>query len=66
MGIDPASFDLLVSAPQLGALKPSEPNAQRVLELLQADPETTLFVGDRYDKDAATANAVGAKYLIVG
>lgn len=65
LGVDPASFDLLVSAPQLGALKPSEPNARRVLELLQATPETTLFVGDRYDKDAATAKAVGAQFLIV-
>ena len=65
LGIDPAQFDLLISAPQLGALKPSEPCARRVLELLQADPKTTLFVGDRDDKDGATARAVGAKLLLV-
>ncbi|MBQ4394513.1 MAG: HAD family hydrolase [Paludibacteraceae bacterium] len=65
LGLDPAQFDLLISAPQLGALKPSEPCARRVLELLQADPKTTLFVGDRDDKDGATARAVGAKLLLV-
>lgn len=63
--IDPKQFDLLVSAPQLGALKPSEPCARRVLELLDAKPETTLFVGDRDDKDGASARAVGAKFLLV-
>lgn len=65
LGLDPAQFDLLISAPQLGALKPSGPCARRVLELLQADPKTTLFVGDRDDKDGATARAVGAKLLLV-
>jgi len=63
--IDPKQFDLLVSAPQLGALKPSEPCARRVLELLDAKPETTLFVGDRDDKDGASARAVGAKFLLI-
>lgn len=66
LGIDPKPFDLLVSAPQLGALKPSEPCARRVLEILQADPETTLFVGDRDDKDGASARAVGAKFMLIG
>ena len=63
--VDPAQFDLLISAPQLGALKPSEPCARRVLELLQADPKTTLFVGDREDKDGASAKAVGAGFLLI-
>ena len=39
LGIDPKQFDLLISAPELGALKPSEPCARRVMEMLQADPE---------------------------
>lgn len=63
--IDPAQFELLVSAPQLGALKPSEPCVRRVMELLHADPETTLFVGDREDKDGANAKAVGAKFMLI-
>ena len=43
----------------------SEPCARRLLEMLEADPETTLFVGDREDKDGASARAVGAKFLKV-
>ena len=63
LGINPKQFDLLVSAPELGALKPSEPCARRVLELLEAEPQSTLFVGDRDEKDGASAQMVGAKYL---
>lgn len=65
LGIDPNLFDLLISAPELGALKPSEPCARRVMELLQADPATTLFVGDRDEKDGASARAVGAEFLLI-
>lgn len=65
LGIDPALFDLMVSAPELGALKPSEPCARRVMELLNAKPEITLFVGDREDKDEASAKAVGARFLLI-
>lgn len=65
LGIDPSQFALIVSAPELGALKPSKPCAQRVLELLDAEPETTLFVGDRDEKDGESARSVGAKFLLV-
>ena len=65
LDIDPAQFDLVISAPELGALKPSEPCARRVLEMLEAKPETTLFVGDREDKDGASAKAVGARFLLI-
>ena len=65
LGIDPAPFELMVSAPELGALKPSEPCARRVMEMLGAQPETTLFVGDREEKDGASAKSVGAKFLLV-
>ncbi len=63
LGIDAGQFDLLISSPQLGALKPSEPCAGRVMELLGANPETTLFVGDRDEKDGASAKMVGAQYI---
>lgn len=65
LGINPQRFDLLVSAPQLGALKPSEPCVRRVMEMLEADPNTTLFVGDRDEKDGASARAVGAHFLLI-
>lgn len=64
--INPAQFDLLIAAPELGALKPSEPCVRRVLEMVQANPATTLFVGDREEKDGASARNVGAKFLLVG
>ena len=63
LGIAPDMFDLLISAPELGALKPSEPCARRVLDMIEATPETTLFIGDREDKDGASAKAVGARFL---
>ena len=63
--IDPAQFDLLVAAPELGALKPSEPCARRVMEMLEAQPQTTLFVGDRDEKDGASARSVGARFYLI-
>lgn len=65
LGIDASPFELMVSAPELGALKPSEPCARQVLERLHADPKTTLFVGDRDEKDGASARSVGARFLLV-
>ena len=65
LGIDKSQFVLLVSAPELGALKPSKACAQKVLEMLHADPKTTLFVGDRDEKDGESARAVGAKFLLI-
>ncbi len=65
LGIDPNLFELRISAPELGALKPSEPCARRVMEMLQAVPETTLFVGDREEKDGASARNVGARFLLI-
>ena len=36
-----------------------------VMELLQAHPETTLFVGDRDEKDGESARSVGAHFLLM-
>ena len=66
LGIDTEPFSLMIAAPELGALKPSEPCARRLLEMVGADPKTTLFVGDRDEKDGASARAVGARFLLVG
>lgn len=63
--IDAKLFDLLVSAPELGARKPSEQAAREVLSRLDAAPQETLFVGDRDDNDGASARAVGAKFLLI-
>lgn len=63
LGIDPSGFDLIITAPELRGLKPTPACAQQVLDRLGADPQTTLFVGDRDEKDGAAARAVGAKFL---
>ena len=65
LDVDENDFDLLISAPELGDLKPSKACAQEVLRRLNAKPETTLFVGDREEKDGKTARAVGAKFLLI-
>ena len=63
--VDISNFDLLITAPELGGLKPSKACAMQVLERMHAKPETTLFVGDRDEKDGEAARSVGAKFLLV-
>lgn len=65
LGIDPQRFDAIFTAPELGGLKPTKACAQQVLNGLGASPETTLFVGDREEKDGEAAKAVGANFLLV-
>jgi FMN phosphatase YigB (HAD superfamily) len=36
-----------------------------VLRRMGAKPETTLFVGDRDEKDGALARNVGARFLLI-
>jgi FMN phosphatase YigB (HAD superfamily) len=61
--IDPALFDLRIDSPSLGARKPSAEAAQRLMQIAEADPKSTLFIGDRDDTDGATARLLGAKFL---
>ena len=65
LGIDKQSFDLIITAPELGDLKPSAACARKVLEMLHADPTTTLFIGDRPEKDGEAAKAVGAHFMLI-
>ena len=65
LGVDYKLFDLIVTAPELGGLKPTPECAKEVLRRLGAKPETTLFVGDRDEKDGAAARAVGARFLMI-
>ena len=61
--IDANQFDLLVSSLELGDKKPSKACVEKVLQRLNATPETTLFVGDREEKDGESARRVGARFL---
>ena len=63
LGIDAEQFALLIDSPTLGTRKPSKEAAMRLLRMLHAEPETTLFVGDRDDTDGETARLVGARFL---
>jgi FMN phosphatase YigB (HAD superfamily) len=65
LGIDARQFALLIDSPTLGARKPSSEAAMKLLSMLHAEPETTLFVGDREDTDGETARLVGAKFMLV-
>ncbi len=63
LGIDPELFEVRIDAPATGGLKPAKGSVNKLMKMLGADPKTTLFVGDRDDKDGEAARVVGAKYL---
>jgi len=65
LSIDSQLFTIITDAPSLGGLKPSSVSTQKLLDLLQAQPEETLIVGDRDDTDGETARQVGAQYKII-
>ena len=65
IGIDLTNFKLCIDAPFLGALKPEKTIVQDLLKQLNAEPQTTLFVGDRDDKDGESARTVGAQFMHV-
>ncbi len=65
LGIDATQFVLLADAPSMGALKPCKASMETILARLHASPPTTLMVGDRDEKDGASARTVGAEFLKV-
>jgi len=65
LGIDPKGFDLIITAPELGGLKPTKACAEEVLKRLGVKAGTTLFVGDRDEKDGEAARRVGARFLLI-
>lgn len=52
-------FDVRISAADVGYLKPHPQIYQKLLDLLQTEPERTVFVGDRPGNDIAGANNIG-------
>ena len=62
IGLEPALFSYIIDAPTLGGLKPNETVIYKLFEQTKANPNTTLFIGDRIDKDGASAQAVGADF----
>lgn len=63
LGIDPSLFTYCLNAPSLGGLKPEKETITKLLSHIGAEPQSTLFVGDREDKDGKSAQVVGAQFL---
>lgn len=68
LGYQLSDFDVIVSASELGGLKPAKESIEGVVERLRAiepkiTPERVLIVGDRDKTDGASARAIGAKYM---
>ena len=62
LGIEEKLFDWVVSAPELGGLKPAAELMHKVVQRLGVSPEECLVIGDREDTDGELARAVGATY----
>lgn len=56
--------DYLVSASDVGLLKPHPRGLERLMVLAGTTPEQTILVGDRADRDGAAAQRAGCKCLL--
>jgi FMN phosphatase YigB (HAD superfamily) len=58
--------DIVVSAsdPKVGVLKPNPKGILHVMEVANVTPDQTVFIGDRFDRDAAAARRCGVRVLI--
>lgn len=65
LGYQLSDFDLIVTASQMGGLKPARESMLEVIRRLETTPERCLMIGDREKTDGASARAVGAKFLRV-
>lgn len=62
LGIDPSLFAFCLNAPLFGGLKPERVTIKKLLNHIGAKAQTSLFVGDRDDKDGKSAQVVGAQF----
>lgn len=60
------SADYIVSAGDVGALKPNPVGLLRVMEMAGETPDTTVLIGDRADRDGAVAQRVGVRCFLRG
>lgn len=65
LNINPQLFDWVVSAPELGGLKPASQLIDAVTGRMQVSPSQCLVIGDREDTDGAMARAAGAGFILV-
>lgn len=62
LGLDVKMFDWVVSAPELGGLKPARELMQVVAERMGVPSGQSVVIGDRDDTDGALARATGATF----
>jgi len=63
--LDASQFTAVVSAPQLGGLKPNRLAGLQLLRMFRVSPNRCIWIGDRDDTDGANARSVGCNYLII-
>lgn len=62
LGISPTLFDWVISAPELGGLKPAPELLYKVAEKIGIPPEQCLVIGDRDDTDGELARQTKAQF----
>lgn len=62
LGLEPSLFDWVVSAPELGGLKPAAELMHHVAERMGVAIEDCMVIGDREDTDGEMARCSGAQF----
>jgi HAD superfamily hydrolase (TIGR01549 family) len=65
LGLDVSLFDWIVSAPELGGLKPAPQLIYHVIENMGVSSNECLVIGDREDTDGELAHVVNAGFYQV-
>ena len=62
LGLSPALFDWVISAPELGGLKPAPELMHIISERIGVAPQECLVIGDRDDTDGEMARRTDAQF----
>jgi HAD superfamily hydrolase (TIGR01549 family) len=65
LGLDDSLFDWIISAPELGGLKPAPELMRHVAAQMGVLPNQCLIIGDREDTDGELAKLVNAPFYLV-
>lgn len=62
LGLSPTLFDWVISAPELGGLKPAPELMRIITERMGVAPQDCLVIGDRDDTDGEMARSTDAQF----
>ena len=65
LNLDTNLFDWIISAPELGGLKPAPQLLEKVRKQMDIDADQCLIIGDRNDTDGELAKIGGTKFFLV-